>query len=89
MTRHVHQFFLILYVMNLSEVKLNTKCVIQSVNIKNEKIKLRLMELGLNVGVKVIVKSKSLMKKTLLIVFNNSCFTIGIESAKNIVVAYA
>lgn len=75
--------------MNLYEVKLNTACKIQSVNFADEKTKIRLMELGLIENCVVIVKKKSLLKQTLLIVFNSSCFTLKDEIAKSIVVKYA
>ena len=74
--------------MNLSEVKLNTNCVIKSVDVKEEKTKLRLMELGLIEGCVVKVSKKSILKKTLLIIFNSSCFTLKDNLAKEIVVNY-
>lgn len=75
--------------MSLSEVKLNALAVIKEINIADTKIKIRLMELGLNIGTKIIVKNKSIMKKTMLVVFNATCFTLKDNLAKEIVVNYA
>ena len=75
--------------MNLNEVKLNANCIIKSINLQDEKTKIRLMELGLIAGTKILVKNKSILKKTLLVFFNYSCFTIKDDIAKNIVVDYA
>lgn len=75
--------------MNLLEVKLKEKCVIKSVDIDDEKTKIRLMELGLFQGAKVYVEHKSIFKKTLLVVFNSMCFTLKDNLAKNIMVEYA
>lgn len=75
--------------MNLFDVKLNACCIIKEINIKDEKNKIRLMELGLVKGCKVVVKKKSVFKKNLLITFNYSCFTINDKFAKEIVVNYA
>ena len=75
--------------MSLSDVKLNTDCVIKSVNVQDEKIKIRLMELGLVEGCVVQVNRKSVLKKTLLIVFNSTCFTLKDNLARAIVVNYA
>ncbi|MBR2969908.1 MAG: ferrous iron transport protein A [Clostridia bacterium] len=75
--------------MNLYEVKLNTICVVKSINISDEKVKIRLMELGLIVGENILVKNRSSLKKTLLIAFNSSCFTIKDVIAREIGVEYA
>ena len=75
--------------MSLSEVKLNAQAVIKEINIADTKIKIRLMELGLNIGTKIVVKNKSIMKKTILVVFNATCFTLKDNLAKEIVVNYA
>lgn len=75
--------------MSLSEVKLNAQAVIKEINIADTKIKIRLMELGLNIGTKIVVKNKSIMKKTMLVVFNATCFTLKDNLAKDIVVNYA
>ena len=50
--------------MSLSEVKLNTPCLIKAINVADEKTKIRLMELGLILGTKIVVKNKSVFKKT-------------------------
>jgi len=70
------------------EAKLNTNLIVKNIK-TNDADKLRLMELGLVVGMKVLVKHKSVLKNNLLIHFNNSCFMIGSEIAKNIEVEYA
>lgn len=75
--------------MSLYDVKLNTACKIKSLNILDEKTKIRLMELGLIEDCVVMVKKKSFLKQTLLIVFNSSCFTLKDEIAKSIMVKYA
>ncbi|MBO5954381.1 MAG: ferrous iron transport protein A [Clostridia bacterium] len=75
--------------MSLSDVKLNTNCVVKSVNIKDEKTKIRLMELGLIEGSIVQVNRHSVLKKTLLIVFNSNYFTLKDNLAREIVVNYA
>lgn len=80
--------FLILYFMNLIDAKTNTFLVLKNINLDKQS-KLRLMELGLLVGTKILIKHKSLNKKSLLINFSNSCFTIGYDFAKNIEVEYA
>lgn len=75
--------------MSLSDVKLNTNCVIKSVDIKDEKTKIRLMELGLVEGCFVKVNRRSVLKKTLLIIFNSTCFTLKDNLAHDIMVNYA
>lgn len=75
--------------MSLSEVKLNTPCLVKEINIADEKTKIRLMELGIVLNTKILVKNKSVFKKTLLVVFNASCFTLKEDVAKMIVVNYA
>ncbi len=75
--------------MSLSDIKLNSLGVVKEINIIDNKIKIRLMELGLNVGTKILVKNRSIMKRTLLVVFNSSCFTLKENLAKEIVVNYA
>lgn len=75
--------------MSLNEVKLNTPCLVKQINNLDEKTKIRLMELGLVENTKIFVKTKSIFKKTLLVVFNNSCFTIKDDVASAIVVNYA
>jgi len=67
--------------MPLTDVKLNTNCIITEINIKDDKIKLRLMELGMLVGSKLKVTNKSMLKQTLLVIFNSSCFTLKADTA--------
>lgn len=75
--------------MSLSDVKLNVDCAIKSINVKDEKTKTRLMELGLYEGCVVQVYKKSVFKKTLLIIFNFTCFTLKDSIANQIEVVYA
>lgn len=75
--------------MSLNDVKLNAVCVVKSVEVRDEKTKVRLMELGLVEGCLVSVNRKSVLKKTLLIIFNSTCFTLKDNIAKDIVVNYA
>ena len=74
--------------MDLFEAKLNTDCIITQIDIEDEKTKLRLMELGLFVGAKLKVERKSVLKQTLLVMFNFSCFTIKSEIAKKLKINY-
>lgn len=73
--------------MNLSQAKLNTNLIVKNFSTE-ENLKLRLMELGLYESVNIYVKHKSILKKNLLVVFNNSCFVINDEIAKTIEVEY-
>ena len=75
--------------MSLYDVKLNTVCQIKELRIDDEKTRIRLMELGLVEGCKIYVKNKSVFKKTLLVIFNSSCFTLKENIAKSIMVTYA
>lgn len=75
--------------MSLSEVKLNTDCVVKSVNIQDEQTKIRIMELGLVEGCVVRVNKRSVLKKTLLIIFGATCFTLKDNLAREIMVNYA
>lgn len=75
--------------MNLNEVKLKTECLIKEINIEEEITKIRIMELGLVKGSRVAVIKKSILKKTLLIEFNYSCFTLKDNIAKMVIVNYA
>lgn len=75
--------------MNLYNVKQNENCIVKSIDIEDEKIKIRLMELGLIEGCFVKVFKKSVLKKTLLIEFNSMCFTLKDNLANKIMVNYA
>ena len=75
--------------MNLNEIKLNTNSVVTAVNIKDEQTRIRLMELGIFEGTIIRVVKKSTFKKTLLVVFNSTCFTLKDNLAKEIEVKYA
>lgn len=74
--------------MNLSQAKLNTVCVVKSLSLTDTETKIRLMELGITPGTKIKVKHKSGLKKTLLIIFASSCFTLKDNLAKGIEVTY-
>ena len=74
--------------MNLSEVELSKSCVVQNIKILDEPTKIRIMELGIVNNAIIFVKHKSILKNTLLIIFNNSCFTIGSNIANGIEVNY-
>ena len=75
--------------MSLEQAKHNVPCIIKQVNIEDYNTKLRILELGLVKGEKVVVKSKSVLKHTLLVVFANACFTLKDNLAKQIEVEYA
>ncbi len=74
--------------MDLSVAKVNTPCMVVSINIEDERMKIRLMELGLIVGSIVSIKKRSALKKTMLLAFNSSCFTMKSAVAKFIEVIY-
>ena len=74
--------------MNLLQVKTNQDCIVKDILIDDFKTKIRIMELGLFKGVKIKVKHKSLFKKTLVIIFSLSCFTISSDIAKFIEADY-
>ena len=74
--------------MLLTDAKLKTNLMVKNINAE-ESDKLRLMELGLYKGCNIVVKHKSVLKKNLLIFFNNSCFVLGVNIAKEIEVEYA
>ena len=69
--------------MMLPEAKLNVKLIVKDIKL-DSKIKFRLMELGLIPNCKIAIKKRSMFKKTLLVVFHNSCFTINSNIAKGI-----
>ena len=75
--------------MKLIEIKINQKCVIENLEIIDKNLKIRLMELGLTPGTNLYIKNRSVLKKTLLIVFASTCFSISKKIAENIVVRYA
>ena len=74
--------------MNLYEAKLMTNCIVKDIKILDDKIKIRLMELGLVRGVIIKTNNRSVFKKTLLVIFNSSCFTLKENIAKSIEVDY-
>lgn len=74
--------------MLLNHAKLNVELIVKNIN-SNSTNKLRLQELGLVNGAKLLIKNKSILKNTMLIIFNNSCFVLSCEIAKEIEVCYA
>lgn len=74
--------------MNLSQAKINKLCEITSVQVEDFATQIRLMELGLTFGTKIKLVRKSCLKKTLLVVFVNSCFTLKENLASKIEVRY-
>ena len=52
--------------MSLNNVKLNTDCIVKSIDLKNKKTQIRLMELGLIEGSLVRVNKKSAFAPYLL-----------------------
>ncbi len=75
--------------MKLSEIEINKNCVIEKLEISDQNLKIRLMELGLTPGTSLYVKNRSILKKTFLIIFASSCFTLSKKIAENIKVKYA
>ena len=74
--------------MTLNECKKNILYKIDSVNIEDEKLKLRLYEIGFFVGSQVQVLNISALKKTMLVHVLDSCFAIKTNIAKHIEVEY-
>lgn len=75
--------------MNLFDVKIGVDCIVKKINISDEKTKLRIMELGINKNTKIKIYKKSILKKTMLVIFHSTCFTLKDNLAKEIVVEYA
>ena len=73
--------------MKLANVKINKNLILKQIEL-NTKTKLRLLELGIIPNTIIQVKHISLFKKTFLISFQNSCFTISNVIANNIEVEY-
>lgn len=74
--------------MNLGQAEINKTVIITDVLVNDFKTKIRLMELGLVKNTKIKTIKNSILKKNLLIVFSNSCFTLSIDLAKDIMVEY-
>lgn len=74
--------------MRLVDVKINRNCVIKNIDIEEMTLRLRILELGLVPNTKIYVKNISLLKKTLLVVFAHSCFSLSSKIASKILVDY-
>lgn len=70
--------------MKLNEAKVNKNYVVSKIEIPNKKTYFRILELGLNKNIKISIKKKSMLKKSLLVAFAHSCFTLGMDIAKYI-----
>ena len=74
--------------MNLNNGEKNREYQITDINIVDERIKLRLYELGFFVNGKVMVLNRTIAKKTILVSVLDSCFIIKSDIAKSIEVEY-
>lgn len=72
--------------MILSNAKINQKYIVKSVKVCNNKINVRLQELGLYTGAIVTLYKFSPLKKTILVQIFNSLFAMKTDVAKNIFV---
>jgi len=72
--------------MKLTELKINDECYIVALKVKDEKLKLRLEELGLYRNNKIKMLFISPLKETLLIKIFNSAFALKSNIAKDIIV---
>ena len=72
--------------MKLADLNINESCRILDFEIVDEKLKLRLEELGLYRGNIIKILKKSPLKKTLLIQIFNSCFAIKTAIASEILI---
>ena len=68
--------------MTIYDCNKNETYTIKQLNIEDEKLKLRLYEIGFFVGSIVKVLNKSFLNKTLLVRVLDSCFAIKGEVAK-------
>ena len=75
--------------MSLFDCEKNKLCKIVSVNIQDEKLKLRLYEIGFFSNSQIKVLNKSYLKSTILVSVLDSCFAIKGDVAKLIEVEYA
>ena len=75
--------------MTMYDCNKKQECYIKELNIVDEKLKLRLYEIGFFVGSKITVLNKSFLNKTLLVHVLDSCFAIKADVAKLIEVDYA
>lgn len=70
--------------MRLLDLKINQEAVIKKVLLKDDKLNLRLQELGLYCGSKICILNFSPLKQTLLVKIFNSVFALKSEVAKQI-----
>ena len=68
--------------MTLNNCDINKKYSVKSINTNNNKLKLRLYEIGFFNSSEVRILNKSFAGKTLLISVLDSCFAIKSEMAK-------
>lgn len=74
--------------MTLLNCDLDRKCCIVLVNVEDEKLRVRLMEIGFYLSGIVTVIKRSILKKTILVEVLDSCFAIKSDMAKFIEVEY-
>lgn len=74
--------------MTLYDCNKNDEYCIKQLNISDNKLKLRLYEIGFFTSSKIKVLNKSFFNKTLLVNVLDSCFTIKGDVAKLIEVDY-
>ena len=74
--------------MTIYDCNKNQEYCITQLNIDDDKLKLRLYEIGFFVGSKIKVLNKSFLNKTLLVHVLDSCFAIKADVAKLIEVEY-
>lgn len=70
--------------MNLYEAKRDVVYIVKDINIEDVSAKIRIMELGILPNTQIKIFSKSLLKKTFLVIFNSSVFSIDSTVAKSI-----
>ena len=75
--------------MSIYDCNKNEEYFITQVNIGDDRLKLRLYEIGFFIGSKIKVLNKSFLNKTLLVYVLDSCFSIKGEEAKLIEVCNA
>lgn len=70
--------------MKLNEIKINQPVIIKNLNIENNKLKMRLGELGLFEKSEIIIKKYSPLKQTIILQIFNSLFALKTNIAKMI-----
>ena len=79
--------FVIELSMRLVELKANQSCLIEEILLKDEKLKLRLQELGMYKGSRVEILFLSPLKQTMLVKIFNSAFALKSNIASQILVS--